>query len=91
MTRFISLLLLLVVALGAGSEMAVAEPVPVSLLESTTSGYPEAPAGEEVESSDEVVVFVSSTSRLVSLRATHIMDGRLESVSKWPQTRPPRV
>lgn len=90
MTRIVSLLLLLVVALGAGAGLAWAGEMQEVRVETNGMELPPTQDAEDVEVGDEVVVAASSSSVLGTPRPVRATDPRPESIQDMPQTRPPR-
>ncbi|GAB5535205.1 MAG: hypothetical protein Rubg2KO_14540 [Rubricoccaceae bacterium] len=90
MTRIVSVALLLVVALGAGSELALAAEVSEVRVETNGLEPPPAQHAEEIEVSDEVVFVASSVRVLGTPLAMYATDRRSESLLDGPLTRPPR-
>ena len=90
MTRIISVLLLLVAALGAGSDLAWAGEMHEVCVETNGMDLPPTHEVVDVEVSDEIVFAASSSAGLTTPLSIAIGDRRLESVSDMPPTRPPR-
>jgi len=90
MTRIVSVLLLLVVALGAGSELAWAVEADEVRVETNRLDLPPTHEIEDVEGSDEVVFFASSSHVFGSPLPVRAGERRLESALDTPPTQPPR-
>jgi hypothetical protein len=91
MTRFVSLLLLVVVALGAGSELAWAEETQEIRVETNGVELPLTQDVEDVEVGDEVVLSTRSGSLAGGPRPILSSVLCIETASGTPPTQPPRA
>ena len=90
MTRIVSIVLLLVVALGAGSGLAWAAEAHEVRVETNGMEMPPTHDAEDVEVSDEVVFTAGSIADLMIPFSMAVGDHRCDSVSSLPPSRPPR-
>lgn len=91
MTRVVSLILLLVAAFGASSELALAAEMYEVPVETHGTDVLPTPEIDEVEVSDEVVFTTRMILVIETPFAMDVLDLHSESVLDVPKTRPPRI